>query len=194
MTKELSDKKIEAGWHQTFSTGNPFCPCDLKSFTKAVKWTERNIASPQVAPAPTGTKFFTRYKWKWQSDSMQMDPGGQFYSKDEVDAYLATPVQVAPTKKQPTEDTEMSLIESQIEGLLEGDGASEDHSDVKAWLAVSGLRESLVARVHRAICSFERDHLKVCDHTWVEMPGSSEGRRQRCTMCNAMQDVPGWGK
>ncbi|CAJ0804981.1 hypothetical protein LMG18090_04714 [Ralstonia mannitolilytica] len=42
---ELSSKKIEAGWHATFSTNNPFCPCDLKSFTKAVRWAERAIAA-----------------------------------------------------------------------------------------------------------------------------------------------------
>lgn len=34
----LTDKQIEHGWKQTFSTENPFCPCNLKSFTKAVRW------------------------------------------------------------------------------------------------------------------------------------------------------------
>lgn len=39
--KPLIDKEIEEGWHATFSTSNPYCPCNLKSFTKAVRWAER---------------------------------------------------------------------------------------------------------------------------------------------------------
>lgn len=42
---ELTDADIERGWHQTFSTSNPFCPCDLKSFTKAVRWAESALRS-----------------------------------------------------------------------------------------------------------------------------------------------------
>jgi hypothetical protein len=37
----LTDSQIEAGWRQTFSTNNPYCPCNLNSFTKAVRWAER---------------------------------------------------------------------------------------------------------------------------------------------------------
>ncbi|MCA7083412.1 hypothetical protein K7G19_07340 [Cupriavidus sp. DB3] len=43
--RELSDAAIEQGWHQTFSTNNPYCPCNLKSFTKAVRWAERALAA-----------------------------------------------------------------------------------------------------------------------------------------------------
>lgn len=53
-TNELSDKKIEAGWRDTFSTNNPFCPCDLKSFTKAVRWAERALAASGAKPAIQG--------------------------------------------------------------------------------------------------------------------------------------------
>ena len=42
--KALSDRAIEFGWRETFSTENPFCPCNLKSFTKAVRWAERAVA------------------------------------------------------------------------------------------------------------------------------------------------------
>lgn len=42
---DLTPKQIEAGWHQTFSTSNPFCPCDLKTFTKAVRWAERAMTN-----------------------------------------------------------------------------------------------------------------------------------------------------
>lgn len=54
--QELSSAKIEQGWRDTFSTENPFCPCNLKSFTKAVRWAER--AMLQAAPAePQGAAF-----------------------------------------------------------------------------------------------------------------------------------------
>ena len=38
---QLTGEQIEKGWRDIFSTSNPFCPCDLKSFTKAVRWAER---------------------------------------------------------------------------------------------------------------------------------------------------------
>lgn len=46
---ELTSKQIKAGWEKTFSTNNPFCPCDLKSFTKAVNWAERVLAARSLA-------------------------------------------------------------------------------------------------------------------------------------------------
>lgn len=39
--KNLSTLAVHKGWEATFSTNNPFCPCDLKSFTKAVNWALR---------------------------------------------------------------------------------------------------------------------------------------------------------
>lgn len=39
--KPLNDRQIEQGRHDTFSTGNPFCPCDSKTMLKAVRWAER---------------------------------------------------------------------------------------------------------------------------------------------------------
>jgi hypothetical protein len=41
----MTDEQIEKGWRDTFSTSNPFCPCDLRSFTKVVKWAERALLS-----------------------------------------------------------------------------------------------------------------------------------------------------
>ncbi len=49
------------------------------------------------------------------------------------------------------DDHPLSLVNSQIEGLLEGDGASEDHEDVIAFLLATGLPRSTVDRVHKAI-------------------------------------------
>jgi hypothetical protein len=48
----LSYAEISAGWHATFSTSNPFCPCDLKTFTKVVRWTEA-VYRRAGAPATT---------------------------------------------------------------------------------------------------------------------------------------------
>ncbi len=45
----LTDEEIAKGWHDTFSTENPYCPCNLKSFTKAVRWHERRILSGEKA-------------------------------------------------------------------------------------------------------------------------------------------------
>jgi hypothetical protein len=49
----LTEAKIEQGWRDTFSTSNPFCPCNLKTFTKAARWAERELrASTAAAPSP----------------------------------------------------------------------------------------------------------------------------------------------
>ncbi len=45
----MKDDDIEKGWRATFSTDNPYCPCNLKSFTKAVRWAERALKSQQDA-------------------------------------------------------------------------------------------------------------------------------------------------
>ena len=37
----MTDEQITNAWYETFSTSNPFCPCDLKSFTKAARAVER---------------------------------------------------------------------------------------------------------------------------------------------------------
>jgi len=39
--KPLTEDEIERGRKATFSTGNPFCPCDSKTMRKAVRWAER---------------------------------------------------------------------------------------------------------------------------------------------------------
>lgn len=52
-TRALTDAEIEKGWHNTFSTNNPYCPCNLKSFTKAVRWTERTLTAARPASGET---------------------------------------------------------------------------------------------------------------------------------------------
>ena len=49
------------------------------------------------------------------------------------------------------DDHPLWLINEQIKGLLEGVGAGEDHEDVLTFLRNTGLPESTVDRVHRAI-------------------------------------------
>ncbi len=41
----LTDAQIEEGRRDTFSTDNPFCPCDSKTMRKAVRWAERTLAA-----------------------------------------------------------------------------------------------------------------------------------------------------
>ena len=39
----LTREQMDAGRHQVFSTNNPFCPCDSKTFRKVAEWTEREF-------------------------------------------------------------------------------------------------------------------------------------------------------
>lgn len=54
------------------------------------------------------------------------------------------------------DDHPLWLINAQIKGLLEGDGASEDHEDVLAFLRNTGLPEGTVTRMHRALVGAEQ--------------------------------------
>lgn len=58
------------------------------------------------------------------------------------------------------EDDPMWLVNEQIKGLLEGFGASEDHEDVLNFLRATGLPETTVLRIHKAI---------VCAETGVQI-------------------------
>ncbi len=58
------------------------------------------------------------------------------------------------------EDSPLWLVNEQIKGLLEGDGAGEDHEDVLAFLSATGLPESTVKRVHKAIVRAETVPMK----------------------------------
>lgn len=60
----------------------------------------------------------------------------------------------APSNPQPVDD-DLSLIEGQIDDLLQGIGASEDHQDVLSFLMGTGLNVFIANRVHRAIVNAE---------------------------------------
>ena len=63
----LTDEQIERGRRETFSTENPFCPCDSKTMRKAVRWAERahgigvraalatHPSAPAFVPYPGGS-------------------------------------------------------------------------------------------------------------------------------------------
>lgn len=53
------------------------------------------------------------------------------------------------------EDSPLWLVNEQIKGLLEGDGANEDHESVIAFLRATGLPEDTVRRMHLALVSAE---------------------------------------
>ncbi len=38
----LTAKQMESGREAIFSTGNPYCPCDSKTFRKVAEWVERH--------------------------------------------------------------------------------------------------------------------------------------------------------
>lgn len=53
------------------------------------------------------------------------------------------------------DDHPMWLINEQIKGLLEGDGADEDHEAVLNFLCGTGLPEGTVKRIHKALVCAE---------------------------------------
>jgi hypothetical protein len=69
------------------------------------------------------------------------------------------------------------LVNEQIKGLLEGDGASEDHQDVIDFLRSTGLPDGTVTLIHLAIvgninATRWRGFVKACtsdDESFVDM-------------------------
>lgn len=53
------------------------------------------------------------------------------------------------------DDHPLWIVNEQIKGLLEGDGANEDHEDVLRFLRDTGLPEGTVRRIHRALVGAE---------------------------------------
>ena len=53
------------------------------------------------------------------------------------------------------EDNPLWLVNAQIIGLLEGQGAGEDHENVVGFFLAIGLPRSTVDRIHKAICCAE---------------------------------------
>lgn len=52
----LTAGQLSAGREAIFSTGNPFCPCDSKTFEKVARWTERHHRIGATRPHSPDTK------------------------------------------------------------------------------------------------------------------------------------------
>lgn len=83
------------------------------------------------------------------------------------------------------------LVNAQITGLLEGDGAPEDHDNVKRFLLDAGLPAGTVDRTHRAIVNAEHPidmvlHCPSCHTQHIDAPDDSRGpiKCQRTPMCS----------
>jgi len=103
--EELSSKQIEAGWHKTFSTSNPFCPCDLKSFTKAVRWAERALSSSTVQQVGADALDAARYRWLRSypnnvNAAVYGPTGGLLRRDDYLDAAIDAAIASSPKSEQ----------------------------------------------------------------------------------------------
>lgn len=65
------------------------------------------------------------------------------------------------------DDNPQWLVNEQIKGLLEGEGASEDHENVLTFLRSTGLPEGTVARVHRALVNAEQTRTEEEDAAYL---------------------------
>lgn len=89
----------------------------------------------------------------------------------------------APAEPEPNPDElpdghPLWLVNEQIKGLLEGDGSSEDHADVLAFLRKTGLPESTVNRVHQSVVFGDRKlRPEVLGPAPFKLPVSIEGQR-----------------
>lgn len=60
-TKVLTDEQIEQGREATFSTNNPYCPCDSKTMRKAARWAEQAVLQSEQVQA--WKRDAERYRW-----------------------------------------------------------------------------------------------------------------------------------
>lgn len=73
------------------------------------------------------------------------------------------------------DDHPLWLTNEQIKGLLEGDGASEDHEDVLVFLRSTGLPESTVRRMHKALSNRDAQLKQAFRDEAVEWTGDYRG-------------------
>jgi len=80
-TTTLTDEQIEQGREATFSTNNPYCPCDSKTMRKAARWAEQAVLQSDQVQA--WKRDAGRYRWlKANIQDGYGLPGG-YYIPDE---------------------------------------------------------------------------------------------------------------
>lgn len=52
--KPLTSAEMAAGREAIFSTGNPYCPCDAKTFRKVAEWVERHHGITEATDGKPG--------------------------------------------------------------------------------------------------------------------------------------------
>ena len=72
----LTARQIEDGWKRTFSTNNPFCPCNLKSFTKAVRWAEHEVGRAAIAALQAEPQPAIPEGWGFSSADFSLQASG----------------------------------------------------------------------------------------------------------------------
>jgi hypothetical protein len=66
--------------------------------------------------------------------------------------------ELLPLEGRAVDEGRLWLINSQIEGLMDSDGSSEDHQDVQDFLQLVGLNESNTLALHEAMCCYRGWH------------------------------------
>lgn len=90
---------------------------------------------------------------------------GPFAEHDDAGSYAVNAIEAdwCIARLHPPEDREVDegrlwLINSQVEGLMDSDGAGEDHQDVLDFLQLVGLNESNTLALHEAMCCYRVWH------------------------------------
>lgn len=144
--------------------------CALPHGTKLYLSTDRTaldalLAAERAKVEPVTSVRLARKNLLHRSSAMSHDCpkcGAQMLWK-----YLETPFcQTCNGEKADELDDEhpLWLVNEQIKGLLDGEGASEDHENVLDFLRMTGLPEDTVKRMHRAIVCGDAKAKETLDH------------------------------
>jgi len=117
----LSDKQIEKGWKDTFSTDNPFCPCNLKSFTKAVHWAEHALSAVSEAAAAKPTEL-PQQPAPMMSAVIQFCDDGQYFTAEQMREYARAALAASlPPSPQPSElQAIRERLQNSVNWMMEG--------------------------------------------------------------------------
>ena len=118
---------------------------DRNDLAMKLSWLEGQEPVGEVTHSSIYRNANGKYHHQFLSD-MRIDVRAGLYARP------VPPVDPAnPTPDELDDDHPLCCINSQIDGLLQGQGASEDHEDVIAFFLKTGLPRSTVNRIHHAI-------------------------------------------